>query len=228
MAGSISFLGSYSGIDSATIDSMIQAESGKLVQYTNKQTSITAEKNAWKDINTRLDSLFEKLGTLGEDKTFQSKTTTSSDESKVAITANTDSAASNYSIEVNKLATSTQAKSSIINSAIGKSIKDSLGLSGTFTIINQENAGPEVDGKPTTGGFNIKISKEDSLKDIVGKINEVSKNSGIEAKIVDNRIIMTDSKMGARTMTFDGDLTVENGTDPVKGSYGGSIRFWIR
>ncbi|WP_238321763.1 hypothetical protein [Carnobacterium jeotgali] len=44
MAGSISFLGSYSGIDSATIDSMIQAESGKLVQYTNKQTSITAEK----------------------------------------------------------------------------------------------------------------------------------------------------------------------------------------
>ncbi|WP_238321762.1 flagellar filament capping protein FliD [Carnobacterium jeotgali] len=190
----------------------------------NKQ-ALQQKKNAWKDINTRLDSLFEKLGTLGEDKTFQSKTTTSSDESKVAITANTDSAASNYSIEVTKLATSTQATSGIINSAIGTSIKDSLGLSGTFTIINQENAGPEVDGKPTTGGFNIKISKEDSLKDIVGKINEVSKNSGIEAKIVDNRIIMTDSKMGARNMTFDGDLTVENGTDPVKGSMAEALGF---
>lgn len=44
MASSINFLGSYSGIDSATIDAMIEAESGKVVQYTNKQTSITAEK----------------------------------------------------------------------------------------------------------------------------------------------------------------------------------------
>ena len=209
MASSISFLGSYSGIDSATIDSMIEAESGKLVQYTSKQTSITAQKNAWKDINTRLDSLYTKLGTLGEDKTFKSKLATSSDTSKVAITASTDSAASDYTIGVTQLATSTQITSDVIKSADDKiiSIKESLGLSGTFTIINQENAGPEVDGKPTTGGFKIEISKEYSLKDIVGKINEKSKESGIQAKIVDNRIVMTDSKMGDRTISFEGDLT---------------------
>lgn len=209
MAGSISFLGSYSGIDSATIDSMIQAESGKLVQYTNKQTSITAEKNAWKDINTRLDSLFEKLGTLGENKTFQSKTTTSSDESKVAITANTDSAASNYAIEVSRLATSNQATSGIIKSAEGTAIttiKESLGLSGTFTGISQSTSTKE-NGESTTGSFKIVVLEKDSLKDIVGKINEQSKESGIQAKIVDNRIVMTDSKMGERTMSFDGELT---------------------
>ncbi|MER2131947.1 MAG: flagellar filament capping protein FliD [Carnobacterium inhibens] len=211
MASSISFLGSYSGIDSATIDSMIQAESGKLVQYTNKQTSITAEKNAWKDINTRLDSLFTKLGALGEAKTFLSKIATTSDATKVAITANTDAVASNYAVEVEQLATSTQVTSNIIDSAIGKTSKDKLGLNGTFTILNHEKTSPEVDGKPTTGGFEIKILKEDSLKDIVGKINEVSKETGIEAKIVDNRIIMTDSKMGARTMTFGGKLTDDKG-----------------
>lgn len=211
MVSSINFLGSYSGIDSATVDSLIEAESGKLVQYTNKQTSITAEKNAWKDINTRLDSLFTKLGTLEEDKTFQSKTATSSDISKVAITATTDAVASNYSIAVNRVATSTQVTSGVIPSAEGKTFKDPLELTGTFTIINQENVGPEVDGKPTTGGFKIEIAAEDSLKDIVGKINEVSKESGIQAKIVDNRIVMTDSKMGERTMTFDGSVTDENG-----------------
>lgn len=207
MAGSISFLGSYSGIDTATIDSLIEAESGKLVQYTNKQTNITAEKNTWKDINTRLDSLFTKLGTLEEDKTFQSKTTTSSDATKVAITAGTNAAASNYSIEVTKLATSTQATSGIIDSAKGKTVKDGLGLNGTFTIMNQENADAIANGEPATGSFDIDILTEDSLNDIVGKINEQSKESGIEAKIVDNRIIMTDSKMGARTMTFGGTLT---------------------
>lgn len=227
MAGSISFLGSYSGIDSATIDSMIQAESGKLVQYTNKQASITAEKNAWKDINTRLDSLFTKLGTLGEDKTFKSKLATSSDAIKVAITANTDSAASNYSIGVTQLATSTQVTSNIIDSAIGKTSKDNLGLKGTFTILNHEKTSPEVDGEPTTGGFEIKILKEDSLKDIVGKINEVSKETGIEAKIVDNRIIMTDSKMGARTMTFGGKLNDDDGKVIVDSNMAEALGFGI-
>lgn len=212
MAGSISFLGSYSGIDTATIDSLIEAESGKLVQYSNKQTNITAEKNAWKDINTRLDSLYTKLGTLEEDKTFQSKTTTSSEATKVAITAGTDSVASSYSINVTQLATATQVTSEEISSAKDKTINQSLELSGTFTIINDENVGPEEGGEPTTGGFKISILKEDSLKDIVGKINEVSKDTGIQAKIVDNRIIMTDSKMGARAITFGGELTSDEGT----------------
>lgn len=211
MASSVNFLGSYSGIDSATIDAMIEAESGKVVQYTNKQTSITAEKNAWKDINTRLDSLFTKLGTLGEDKTFQSKSVTSSDESKVAITAGTDSVASKYSIEVTKLATSNQAISGVIPLAEGGTFKGSLGLSGKFTGISQSTK-TDAEGESTTGKFEINIAAEDSLKDIVGKINEQSKESGLEAKIVDNRIVMTDSKMGERTLTFGGELAGDKGS----------------
>lgn len=212
MASSINFLGSYSGIDSATIDAMIEAESGKVVQYTNKQTSITAEKNAWKDINTRLDSLFTKLGTLEEDKTFQSKLATSSDTTKVAITAGTDSAASNYNIEVNRLATSTQVTSGEIPLASGKTIKESLGLTGKFTVTSQATSGTEEEKEASIGKFDISIEAKDSLKDIVGKINEKTKESGIQAKIVDNRIIMTDSKMGERTMTFGGELTNDDGT----------------
>ncbi|MBT2731855.1 flagellar filament capping protein FliD [Carnobacterium sp. ISL-102] len=211
MAGSISFLGSYSGIDSTTIDSMIEAESGKVIQYTSKQVSITAEKNAWKDINTRLDSLYTNLGTLGEDKTFQSKTITSSDESKLSITSTTNAAVSNYKIEVTQLATSTQIISGDFTLPDGKTVKGSLGLSGSFTILNNEKVGPEVDGSPTNSGFEIKIIEADTLKDIVGKINEVSKETGIQAKIIDNRIVMTDSNMGDRTMSFGGDLTEELG-----------------
>ncbi len=211
MASSINFLGSYSGIDSATIDAMIEAESGKVVQYTNKQSSITAEKNAWKDINTRLDSLFTKLGTLGEDKTFQSKLATTSDATKVAITAGTDSVASNYSIEVNRLATSTQVTSGEIPLAGGKTIKESLGLTGKFTVTSQATSGSAEEKEASIGKFEISIEAKDSLKDIVGKINEKTKESGIQAKIVDNRIIMTDSKMGERTMTFDGRVTNEAG-----------------
>lgn len=225
MASSINFLGSYSGIDSATIDAMIEAESGKVVQYTNKQTSITAEKNAWKDINTRLDSLFTKLGTLGEDKTFQSKLTTSSDATKVAITASTDSLAGNYSIEVNRLATSNQVTSGEIPLADGKTIKDNLELVGTFTVTSQATSGTAEEKEASIGKFEISIEAKDSLKDIVGKINEKSKESGIQAKIVDNRIIMADSKMGNRTMTFDGNVTSKAGTVVDNGDMAGVLGF---
>lgn len=225
MASSINFLGSYSGIDSATIDAMIEAESGKVIQYTNKQTSITAEKNAWKDINTRLDSLFTKLGTLGEDKTFQSKLATSSDATKVAITAGTDSLASNYSIEVNRLATSNQVTSGEIPLADGKTIKDSLELVGTFTVTSQATSGTAEEKEASIGKFEISIEAKDSLKDIVGKINEKSKESGIQAKIVDNRIIMTDSKMGNRTMIFDGNVTSKAGTVVDNGDMAGVLGF---
>ncbi|MCM3511873.1 MULTISPECIES: flagellar filament capping protein FliD [Carnobacterium] len=225
MASSINFLGSYSGIDSATIDSMIEAESGKLVQYTSKQTSITAQKNAWKDINTRLDSLYTKLGTLGEDKTFKSKLATSSDTSKVAIAASTDSIASNYSIEVNRLATSNQVTSGEIPLADGKTIKESLGLTGTFTVTSQATAGTVEEKEATSGKFDIKITAKDSLKDIVGKINEQSKESGIQAKIVDNRIIMTDSKMGNRTMIFGGSVTDKDGNEIDNGDMAGALGF---
>ncbi|WP_035051354.1 flagellar filament capping protein FliD [Carnobacterium pleistocenium] len=222
MAGSISFLGSYSGIDTATIDSLIEAESGKLVQYSNKQTGITAEKNAWKDINTRLDSLYSKLGTLEKDETFQSKTTTSSDATKVAITAGTNSVASNYSIEVTQLATSNQAISGMFTLPEGGTIDGSLGLIGTFTGISQSTR-TEVEGESTIGNFEISIAAEDSLKDIVGKINENSKESGIEAKIVDNHIVMTDSKMGERTMMFGGVSTDDEGIE--NGSMAESLGF---
>lgn len=225
MASSINFLGSYSGIDSATIDSMIEAESGKLVQYTSKQTSITAQKNAWKDINTRLDSLYTKLGTLGEDKTFKSKLATSSDTSKVAITASTDATASNYSIEVNRLATSNQVTSGEIPLAKGKTIKESLELTGTFTVTSQATTGTEEEIEETSGKFEISITAKDSLKDIVGKINEKSKESGIQAKIVDNRIIMTDSKMGERTMVFGGSVTDEDGTVIDNSDMAGALGF---
>lgn len=209
MVSSINFLGSYSGLDSSTVDSLIEAESGKLVQYTNKQASLTNEKNAWKDVNTRLSSLYEKIGSLTNVDTFQSKTSSTSDESKVSVTAKTGAQASNYSIQVQQLATSSQLTSNRITAT---SISEKLGLEGSFTLYNQEEKGPEVEeGKEAKKGFEIKISEKDSLKDIVGKINEISKESGIQAKLIDNRIILTDSQMGKRTIKVEGELSVDLG-----------------
>ena len=70
VSNNINFLGSYSGITSESIDSLIAAQSGKLTQYNNQKESLTKEKTAWSDIQTRLTNLNTKMDALMDPKSF--------------------------------------------------------------------------------------------------------------------------------------------------------------
>lgn len=185
MTSGLSFMGSYSGITMDTIDQLIQAESGKLVQYSNQQKGLTNEKNAWKDINTRLDSLYKNFEALKESKTFDSKTVSNSNEKNLTVTAGTNALEGSYSVEVKKLATSSQVTSDTIEMA-GKKVSssDKLTLEGNITLTDTDNL-----------AISIEVKNGDSLKDIVTKINDFAKEkeSGLRASIVDSRIVLTDS-----------------------------------
>lgn len=185
MTSGLSFMGSYSGITMDTIDQLIQAESGKLVQYSNQQKGLTNEKNAWKDINTRLDSLYKNFEALKESKTFDSKTVSNSNEKNLTVTSGTDALEGSYSVEVKKLATSSQVTSDIIEMA-GKKVSssDKLTLEGNITLTDTDNL-----------AISIEVKNGDSLKEIVTKINDSAKEkeSGLRASIVDSRIVLTDS-----------------------------------
>lgn len=185
MTSGLSFMGSYSGITMDTIDQLIQAESGKLVQYSNQQKGLTNEKNAWKDINTRLDSLYKNFEALKESKTFDSKTVSNSNEKNLTVTAGTNALEGSYSVEVKKLATSSQVTSDTIEMA-GKKVSssDKLTLEGNITLTDTDNL-----------AISIEVKNGDSLKEIVTKINDFAKEkeSGLRASIVDSRIVLTDS-----------------------------------
>lgn len=191
MASSINIMGTYSGITMDTVDQLIEAESGKLVQYTSQQTELNSEKNAWKDVNTRLTSLFDNFEGLKDAATFDSKTVSNSSESIVKVSSSTDALEGTYKVAVSQLATSSQITSGVIEEMEGKSATDELTLSGSLTI-------KDADGKliPLT------VKTGESLKDIVTNINETSKEveSGIQASIIDNRIVLMDSNMGDRTI----------------------------
>lgn len=202
MAG-ISFIGSYSGIDRSMIDQLMEAEKMPLVQLSNKKTTITEKQNAWKDINTRLNSLFEKIKVLQNPDTFTSKAAISTNEDIITMSPSKNAAAGIYKVSVKQLATNT----TIIGEKVladDKSIDDELGKSGTLTITNHQ-------GEKIT----IKVNFTDSLKDIVKNINEATtepdgdnagKKIGITATIIDGRIVLNDEKTGARNITLEGDI----------------------
>ncbi|MFL2104972.1 flagellar filament capping protein FliD [Desemzia sp. FAM 23991] len=199
MTSSVSIMGTYSGITMDTIDQLIQAESGKLTQYTNQQTELTNEKNAWKDINTRLDTLYKKFDALKAAETFDSKTVSNSNEKTVKVTANTNSVEGVYKVSVQRLATSSQVTSGAISALTGKKSTEALSLSGTLTLTTANSKDTE---NPDSKSFSIDIAEGDSIKDIVTKINETAKEtkSGLTASIIDNRLVLMDSDMGERTI----------------------------
>lgn len=193
MAG-ISFIGSYSGVDQSTIDKLMQVEKLPLNQLTTSKTDIAAKQNAWKDVNTRLNSLFEKLKALQSPSTFNSMTTKSSNDSIINAAASKDAVAGKYDISVERLATNTRIVGANVDLS-GGDINKALGIENgkNFTITNK-------DGDKAV----IEITDKDSLKTIVEKINDKTKDTGINATIIDNRIVLSDEKTGVRNITLTG------------------------
>ncbi|OLS03781.1 flagellar filament capping protein FliD [Tissierella creatinophila] len=210
MAG-INFIGSYSGIDQATIDKLMEAERMPLKQLTNKHVNITAKKDAWKDVNTRLNSLFEKMKSLKNSSTFNSKVATSSDEKFVSMSAGTSAAEGKYNIYVKQLATNSSitGKKVLPPEKIGseENIKKMLDVEGKFEIKNADKKTIEIE-----------VKKEDSLQSIANKINssmtkaigeegkegyKAPEKIGIKATVVDNRLVLTDEKTGERTISLE-------------------------
>lgn len=193
---SINIMGSYSGIDMTVIDQLVEAERAKGVKFTNQKQKIEREKNAWKDINTRLDSLFNKLDTLTKKETFESRTVSSNvkESTSLSVVAGENAAVGQYRVQVQQLATSTRLTGGKIDT---ESIYDELNLSGEFSFI--------VDGEAEP--FTIQIDSKDSLRDVTNKINELTADSGIQASVVDNRLVLTDMNMGESSIKvqIDGD-----------------------
>ena len=188
VSSNINFLGSYSGITSESIDSLIAAQSGKLTQYSNQKEALTKEKAAWSDIQTRLTNLNTKMDTLMDPKSFFSKKTTSSDETKLAVSAGTNAVPGKYEITVERLASASRLTSGQILTT-GQTNTTALGFEGTFKLSSQDTNEIGSSDPKTLKQVDITIANTDSLKDVITKINAQTKDSGISATIIDGPLV---------------------------------------
>lgn len=197
MASNMNIMGTYSGITMDTIDQLIQAESGKVTRYTNEQKAMEAEKTAWKDVETRLSNLTDKLSALEKSEAFASKTVTTNMEGKVAVTAAEEAMAGTYEVTVERLATRTQLIGMKLEE---KKLDEAFGAAGTLTIATQYKDNPEQT-------FSVEIKAEDTLKDILAAINEQGKEAGVSAVLIDNHVVLQSNEYGARSLTLSGTVT---------------------
>ena len=202
-------MGLYSGIDMSMVDQIMEAEAAKGKRFTTQKENYTNSQNAWKDMNTRLDSLYKHLDDLQNAETFNSKSVDMTGPENVKVTASTSAATGNYRLQVSQLATQTRLTGKQVNK--GEDIGTALGQSGTLRL----------------NAVDIEITETDSLRSISEKINQSSDKTGVSSNIIDNRLVLTHTEYGETDITVEGGIANALGLEGVDAVKGQGSQFYI-
>lgn len=104
----IKISGMVSGLDTdAMVQELVSAYSKKTEKYEKEKTKMEWKQEAWKELNTKIYSLYSKtVSNMRWSSAYNKKKTSVSDESKVSVTAGTGAVKGTQTLEINKLATS--------------------------------------------------------------------------------------------------------------------------
>jgi len=209
MAG-MSVGGLVSGLDTNSIVAQLTAlEQMKVTRETQKKENAQKTLDKFKELQTRLANLASKASAIETQNKFNVFKSTSNYEDYVTVSGKEGATAGQYEIVVNKLATTQKISSNKIN-AINTPVADEsvFGPTGNVTIsLSKTEAALKKD--PTQKTVDIKISKNDTLKDIVNKIN-AAEGAGVRASIMamangDNRLILTAVETGTKGFSISED-----------------------
>ncbi|QSX32730.1 flagellar filament capping protein FliD [Shewanella avicenniae] len=183
MAG-VSATGLGSGLDIGSIVSaLVNAEkSPKTAALNADQAEATSKISAIGSLKSAISSFVDSLTNLGKAETFGGYSTKRSNFDYFTATASEAAAAGSYKIQVDQLAESQKLATGIVTD-----VTEALG-SGSL--------GFTVDGD----SFSVDIDGDDSLQDIVSKINEAEDNVGVTATIINGdagaQLVLTSNETG--------------------------------
>lgn len=186
MAFDLRIGGLLSGIDTrGLIDAIMEKERIPVNSLLREKEALQVKKDAWRDVNTRLANLLNRLSDLRLSATFKGNTATSTDEKKVTASATSGASAGTHMLEITQIA---QAHTVASDRSGAANADTYLNLTGTFRI----------------NGKDVTVTTSDSLNSIKKKINDAQ--AGVTASVVDNRLVIRNNEMGAgKLITFSDD-----------------------
>lgn len=189
--------GIASGIDTeALINELLAIERRPMVQMQQRKELLGQQRDAWRDVNTRLNNLRERMGGLRTDALFVSRVATSSNEDAVKATASSKAAEGSYEIIVTGLAEAQRVRSDQFDAT------EARGLAGTVKINDVE----------------IEIVNGDSLNSIAQKIND-AEDARVTATVIDGHLVLRANETGvANEIQFEDAEGVMQGLGLINGS----------
>lgn len=213
-----SSVGLISGINSSQIiDQLVSLESAPVTQLQKQVATNNAQKAAYTDLLTQLQTLKTVGDTLSNSNTFAASTANSSDESVLTATAGNNAAIGSYQFQVAQLVSSQQSVTKGFSdpnqTKIGAgtiTISEGGGELNTPTALSSLNGGQGI----SRGQFRITdrsghsatidISSAVTIDDVAKKINN-SLDVSVKATVGKNGLVLTDL-----TGQTTGNLTVND------------------
>lgn len=184
--------GIASGLDTDTIIEQLMAiERRPLVLMQQRKTTLQQQRDAWRDVNTRLNNLRDRMAELSRLSLFERRAVSSSDAGVATATANRDAAEATYRIEVVQLAQAHRVASQRI----------------TDTAALESHCGAITVGSECRV---FTFEEGDTLQTLADKINEA--DFGVAARIIDGHLIIEAKETGVgHQLSFSGALFQELG-----------------
>ena len=167
--------GIATGLDTETLVQQLMAiERRPLVLMQERKNLLQQQRDAWRDINTRLNNLRDRMAELSRTSLFEGRSAVSSAADVATASATRDAAEARYNIEVVQLAQSHRVASAKLEGDIGVTEPSRLAVGDR--------------------AVEIEIVAEDTVHTIAEKINKA--DVAVTARVIDGRLVIQADETG--------------------------------
>jgi len=206
----IRITGLNSGLDTeAIISALVSSYNYKTQKYKKAQTKLSWKQDAWKELNTKIYSLYTSVGNLRFSKAYNLKSASVSDSTKVAVTASSGAVNGAYSIQVTSLAKAGY----LTGGKLKKADPADTTKVTSATTLGELGYKEENGGKISIGGKEIAVTKDTKISEVISGLQNAGVNASFDEK--NGRIFVSAKKAGLDN-EFELEGVDDNGTAALK------------
>lgn len=189
----IRITGMYSGLDTESIiNELASAQSQKKTKLVKAQIKHSWKQDAWKSLNTKIYSFYQKLDDLRLAGSYKKKKTTVSNPNAIQVVSGQNSMNGVHSLSVEKLAKQAYLTSAKLEKAGGGEVSGSttlkqLGFTGNGSISVNDASGKET---------KINVSEDMTINKFLDQIKAAGVNASFDAD--NQRIFIASAETGAK------------------------------
>lgn len=189
----IRITGLNSGLDTeAIISALVSSYDYKTEKYKKAQTKLSWKQEKWKDLNSKIYSFYNAVGNLRLSNAYDLKTTTSSDSSKVTVSAGSNAPNGTQKLNVLQVAQASSMTGGELKRSDGKSVTGSTKLSE----LGYPNGETKI--KVTVGSGKSKeitVKGDMTVDQFVGQLKDAGLNVNFDEK--NHRIFVNAKETGS-------------------------------
>lgn len=183
--------GLNSGIDTDSIvQALMSAQRMKKTKIESQSTKLEWKKETWDSLNTKIYSFYtNSLSKIRMQATYKTKTSTSSDNSKVTATTTSSAAEGTYKVKVNSLASAQYVTSGKLNKTVDAEGKETAVTSKTkLTDLKDANGnstfaiGTQIKIESKKGTTLLTVDENTKVSDFVSACSDAGLNASFDEK----------------------------------------------